>query len=276
MSHRYDALGLLAPLFRRHCEPMVAATTTLFRALRPAHAKAAAAAAAAGTEADAFGAALAAAAASPRSVADALRCMLPRLLRATVRLSSTLWANGAPQFVLASLCSPAIRPPPLGPPPAAAAASSSSSPPEGTPPPLAPLGLLPLPSSFESVLHDSLHLPCELCSLVPASRALCLSCGACVCGLETLHGPRAVITHSQLCGGGVSLFLLTHTSAVLLVRDKRVSLLGSPYRDTYGETDLGLMRGRPLTLDRAEYALLSRQWLGLTFPETARDESELW
>ena len=129
LSHRYDALGLLAPLFRRHCEPMVAATTTLFRALRPAHAKAAAAAAAAGTEADAFGAALAAAAASPRSVADALRCMLPRLLRATVRLSSTLWANGAPQFVLASLCSPAIRPPPLGPPPAAAAASSSSSPP---------------------------------------------------------------------------------------------------------------------------------------------------
>ena len=79
------------------------------------------------------------------------------------------------------------------------------------------------------------------------------------------------------CGAGHALFLLTNTSAVLLVREKRVTLLGSPYRDAHGESDLGLVRGKPLTLDTAEYAHLSKQWLGLAFPETARgDEHEHW
>ena len=70
---------------------------------------------------------------------------------------------------------------------------------------------------------------------------------------------------------------MTNTSAVLLVREKRVTLLGSPYRDAHGESDLGLVRGKPLTLDDAEYALLARQWLALAFAETARgDEHEHW
>ena len=53
-------------------------------------------------------------------------------------------------------------------------------------------------------------------------------------------------------------------------------LRGSPYRDAHGETDLGLVRGKPLSLDRTEYAALERQWIGLSFDETARvDENEL-
>ena len=92
-----------------------------------------------------------------------------------------------------------------------------------------------------------------------------------------MHGPRAVISHAQGCGAGSALFLLTNTSAVLLVREKKVQLLGSPYRDSHGESDLGLVRGKPLSLDEAEYALLSRQWLSLAFPEMVRgDEHEHW
>ena len=51
----------------------------------------------------------------------------------------------------------------------------------------------------------------------------------------------------------------------------------SPYRDAHGEADLGLMRGKPLALNEAEYAQLTRQWLALSFQETARtDEGEHW
>ena len=120
------------------------------------------------------------------------------------------------------------------------------------------------------IFHAGMGLECEICGVTPPSRALCLSCGACLCGLETLHGPRACISHARGCSEGSALFLLTNTSAVLLVREKRIMLLGSPYRDAHGETDLGLMRGKPLTLDTEEYHNLSRQWLALSFPEAAR------
>jgi len=141
-------------------------------------------------------------------------------------------------------------------------------------PPEPRVGLLPLPGSFEALFHESLGLPCELCGVPPTSRAICLSCGACVCGLETLHGPRAAFSHAHACGEGSAVFLLTNTSAVLLVRERKLKLLGSPYRDAHGETDLGLVRGRPLTLDTPEYESLSRSWLGLSFVETQREQTE--
>ena len=102
-----------------------------------------------------------------------------------------------------------------------------------------------------------------------------MCCGACLCGLETLHGPRACISHATVCGEGSAVFLLTNTSAVILVRDKRFQALGSPYRDAHGETDVGLMRGKPLTLDVAEYDALSRDWLSFSFPDIVRNE-EHW
>ena len=37
------------------------------------------------------------------------------------------------------------------------------------------------------------------------------------------------------------------------------------------------MRGKPLALNEIEYAQLTRQWLALSFQETARtDEGEHW
>ena len=110
----------------------------------------------------------------------------------------------------------------------------------------------------------------------PPSRAICLACGECVCAIDTPRRAECLIAHARRCGAGVGLYILAGNSAVVLVRERRVMLRGSPYRDAHGETDLGLVRGKPLSLDRTEYAALERQWIGLSFDETARvDENEL-
>ena len=142
--------------------------------------------------------------------------------------------------------------------------------------PIAPVAALLVVRCIEAGFSQ-LSLPCALCAAKPPSRsrALCLSCGACVCGPDTPHGPRACLAHARECGGGTALFLLTNSSGVLLVRDRRLMLLSSPYRDAHGEVDLGLLRGKPLTLAPAEYAALTRQWVALAFDEVQRGEDEL-
>ena len=86
-------------------------------------------------------------------------------------------------------------------------------------------------------------------------------------------GPR-VDAPRQACGAGTSLYLLTSSSGVVLVRSGRL-LLPTPYRDMHGEADLGLQRGKPLALDTDEYLGLTRKWLALTFDDTAKgDEAE--
>jgi len=198
-------------------------------------------------------AALAAAGVAPTAAAATLRAVVARALDGVAAEAAALWPSGAAHAALASLT-------------------------------LATLTVAPersvlraLPPTFEGLFHASLALPCALCAAKPPSRsrALCLSCGACVCGPDTPHGPRACLAHARECGGGTALFLLTNSSGVLLVRDRRLMLLSSPYRDAHGEVDLGLLRGKPLTLAPAEYAALTRQWVALAFDEVQRGEDEL-
>lgn len=200
---------------------------------------------------------------------------LPRLLRAMASHAKGIWESGSPAFRFASYGSPA---------PLSLGLEEATKNTRHTLQSLtigqhcghnlwSQIGLLPLPASFEEIFHAGMGLQCELCGVHPPSRALCLACGACICGIETLHGPRACISHAGTCSEGSALFLLSNTSAVLLVREKRVMILGSPYRDAHGETDLGLMRGKPLVLDRDEYQTLSRQWIALSFSESARGEA---
>jgi hypothetical protein len=271
------SLGLLAPLLVRHGQPLLEAAAHMLCVLAPL--SAAAGSNAGSTVGSTVGSTastptsfdcavvcqrLAAVGVSLGTLATALRCVVPRMLRTCAALHAPLWESGLPAFTIASLSAPPVAAPPL------AAAPRLT---ERTRIPPARLGLLPLPHSFEELFHAGMGLHCELCGATPSSRALCLCCGACLCGLETLHGPRACISHAGVCGEGSAVFLLTNTSAVVLVRDKRFQPLGSPYRDAHGETDVGLMRGKPLTLDRDEYENLSRQWLTLGFPrvESAGD-----
>ena len=54
------------------------------------------------------------------------------------------------------------------------------------------------------------------------------------------------------------------------MRGGRLLLLPTPYRDAHGEVDLGLARGKPLTLDANEYLGLTRKWLAHSFDDTAK------
>ena len=195
-----------------------------------------------------------------------LQALLGASLGVVAEHTEALWALGAPHFALSSLERPVLLPP-----------LSLSLPlplPRGVPP---ALRLRPLPASFEQLFHDSLQRRCSVCNTAPTSRALCLACGACVCGgNEALRGKHACAgLHAHSCGAGTSLYLLTSSSGVVLVRSGRLLLLPTPYRDAHGEVDLGLQRGKPLSLDEQEYLGLTRKWLGMSFDDTAKgDEAE--
>ena len=79
------------------------------------------------------------------------------------------------------------------------------------------------------------------------------------------------VASSALCTS----VLLTSSSSVVLVRNGRLLLLPTPYRDAHGEVDLGLQRGKPLSLDEHEYLGLTRKWLAMSFDDTAKgDEAD--
>jgi hypothetical protein len=74
--------------------------------------------------------------------------------------------------------------------------------------------------------------------------------------------------------GGVGVFLLVRTSAVLLIRGEFTSYFPSPYVDKYGEPDIGLRRGLPLILSLQRYSRLSEIWArGAIGIQVTRDRS---
>jgi len=72
--------------------------------------------------------------------------------------------------------------------------------------------------------------------------------------------------HATLCSGGsgVPYLLLGQrgSSGILLVAGALACDYASPYVDVYGESDINLKRGRPLTLCPARYASLTALWAG--------------
>ncbi|KAJ1630079.1 hypothetical protein T492DRAFT_1006031 [Pavlovales sp. CCMP2436] len=98
--------------------------------------------------------------------------------------------------------------------------------------------------------------------------ALCLVCGGLVCvgakHCHTRHGGGCA-SHAAACGAHVGVFLLLHTSDVLVRSGARISFWGSPYLDVYGEQDIGLERGRPLHLNVGRYNELRELWLSQGF-----------
>ena len=195
-----------------------------------------------------------------------LQALLRTSLAAVVQHAAALWQLGAPHFALCSLERPVLQLP-------LAPASPAALLPRAVP---AALRLRPLPATFEQLFHASLKRHCSVCGIAPASRALCLACGACVCGHDTLRSHCVCAgLHAQSCGAGTSLYLLTNSSSVVLVRNGRLLMLPTPYRDSHGEVDLGLQRGKPLSLDEHEYLSLTRRWLAMSFDDTAKgDEAD--
>ena len=94
--------------------------------------------------------------------------------------------------------------------------------------------------------------------------ALCLITGQLLpAGLKMdPRNPRmgALTAHARTLSGGTGLYLLVNRSLVLGVRGAHAATLPhwSPYLDSYGEPDEGLVRGRPLFLDDERWAGLQR------------------
>jgi hypothetical protein len=93
---------------------------------------------------------------------------------------------------------------------------------------------------------------CGRCQRVPAGVALCLVCGAFACRNEDCcRGADSVgecSQHTKLAHGGTGLWLDVKQSSVLILRPGGGCIGKSIYLDSYGEEDVGLVRGRPLTL----------------------------
>lgn len=116
------------------------------------------------------------------------------------------------------------------------------------------------PSSLTSAAAvEDLEAPLD--KLEPA---LCLITGQLLpAGLKLdPRNPRigALTLHARTLSGGTGLYLLVNRSLVLAVRGAHAANLPhlSPYLDSYGEPDEGLVRGRPLFLDPERWAGLQR------------------
>ena len=73
-------------------------------------------------------------------------------------------------------------------------------------------------------------------------------------------GRGLVARFTEAVHGGVGVFLLARTSAILLVRQDFMAYFPSPYVDKHGEPDVGLRRGLPLVLAPERYAKLCKAW----------------
>ena len=147
------------------------------------------------------------------------------------------------------------------------------------------MSLIPLPLHFDELLGALGGTKCKGCGKRPSDPALCLLCGALLCGASACcrHKPRdrhmfgrstvlnsgsigECTAHASLCSGsGASLMLFLsgrRSTDVLLLAPGGASCFAgaSPYVDVHGEQDLGLKRGRPLMLSAARYGQLTELW----------------
>jgi len=143
------------------------------------------------------------------------------------------------------------------------------------------VSLIALPEHYDELLGALGGRKCRSCGKMPSDPALCLLCGALLCGVseccraqprdKLMFGSNAGLrggslgectAHAALCSGsGASAMLFLKKTEVLLMAPGGASCFApSPYTDIHGEEDRGLKRGRPLTLSRARYAALTELW----------------
>jgi hypothetical protein len=120
--------------------------------------------------------------------------------------------------------------------------------------PALPFRLVELPALYTDIVSQYMTASCSLCESATNQNALCLLCGQVVCS-DACVGSHAE-EHAD-----VGMYLVVHTTGVLLLRGDRVCNWGSPYLDEHGEEDIELRRGKPLHLNAARYAQLRRLWV---------------
>ena len=105
---------------------------------------------------------------------------------------------------------------------------------------------------------------CLICGEVMCSQSYC--CQTSTSGHSSPVG--ACTGHTEICGGGVGIFLrVRECKVVLLAGPSKGCFIQSPYVDQYGETDPGLRRGNPLHLCPQKYRKIYKLWLNHGIPQ---------
>lgn len=131
------------------------------------------------------------------------------------------------------------------------------------------VGLLELPSLYETILEQTDEKCCIYCGKSSPPKALCLISGAVVC-TDPSCDRHPLRRHAAKCGKGVGIFLIIRQTVVQVLRDSRSSYWGSPYLDAHGEEDQQFRRGKPLHLCKPRYAELERMFLLHSFDQDSR------
>jgi len=118
-------------------------------------------------------------------------------------------------------------------------------------------GLVALPHRYDTLYRMILHeAKCPTTGGSIRKPALCLRCGVVLCASSSCckrKGKGAVALHMKACCGGTGALLYPLTCRIMLLRGRHHEYIDAPYVDQHGETDPGLTRGRPLTLDVNQY-----------------------
>jgi len=130
--------------------------------------------------------------------------------------------------------------------------------------------LVQLPEDYSELINSVSTFSCPKFinddSRVPA---MCLICGRVICSQsyccqEVLDGEQvgACVAHADRCGAGSGAFLrIRECKVVLLAGRRKGCFVSPPYLDRYGETDVGLRRGNPLTLSAEKLDWIRKLWL---------------
>jgi hypothetical protein len=141
--------------------------------------------------------------------------------------------------------------------PSASAAAVAAA---GAPSPIPRVSIVWLPASYDALYGRLSAATCLRCEQRPDTPLLCLLCGCIVCGGSACckrGGVGEATEHTWLHHAGAGAFLILPSSATLLVRGEFAAYAPSLYVDAHGEQDIGLRRGRPLTLSQARADALS-------------------
>ena len=111
---------------------------------------------------------------------------------------------------------------------------------------------------------NAVEFVCEKCQSTPTHVALCLLCGVFCCKNGDCCRVASVgecSQHAENHHQGCGLFLDVKESSVLILRRGGGAIWKSPYLDDYGEQDIGLRRGRPITLHPPILEELKRRYV---------------
>ncbi|KAI8803245.1 hypothetical protein BJ742DRAFT_683363 [Cladochytrium replicatum] len=134
--------------------------------------------------------------------------------------------------------------------------------------------LITLPQRMDVLFNEWLTFICPECGTRPADPALCLICGQFVCFQSfccSKQGEGECNSHMISCGGSVGVYLSLRQCTVLFlhgpgVKKNQGCFHSGPYLDPHGEIDIGLRRGRPMTLNQRRYDEIRRLWLTHSIP----------